>query len=80
MIGINKLVPGIKSVGLCHSVQGTAEMLADDLNEGKGTLGKLLKDDTLYENMNQGVDNVNNLGNDVKENPGKYVKAYWKSK
>ena len=33
MIGINKLIPEIKSVGLCHSVQGTAEMLADDLNE-----------------------------------------------
>ena len=33
MIGINKLIPDIKSVGLCHSVQGTAEMLADDLNE-----------------------------------------------
>ena len=33
MIGIARLVPGIKAVGLCHSVQGTAEMLADDLGE-----------------------------------------------
>ena len=33
MIGIYKLIPEIKAVGLCHSVQGTAEMLADDLNE-----------------------------------------------
>ena len=33
MIAINKFIPEIKSVGLCHSVQGTAEMLADDLNE-----------------------------------------------
>ena len=33
MIAINNACPGIKSVGLCHSVQGTAEMLARDLNE-----------------------------------------------
>ena len=33
MIAINKLYPNLKSIGLCHSVQGTAEMLAKDLNE-----------------------------------------------
>ncbi len=33
MIAINSACPGIKSIGLCHSVQGTAEMLARDLNE-----------------------------------------------
>ena len=33
MIAINKIFPEIKSLGLCHSVQGTAEMLAEDLNE-----------------------------------------------
>ena len=31
MIAINKVFPEIKSLGLCHSVQGTAEMLANDL-------------------------------------------------
>jgi alpha-galactosidase len=33
MIAINKSFPEIKTLGLCHSVQGTAEMLADDLGE-----------------------------------------------
>ncbi len=33
MIAINKLFPELKSLGLCHSVQGTAEMLANDLKE-----------------------------------------------
>ncbi|MBS56631.1 MAG: alpha-glucosidase/alpha-galactosidase [Rickettsiales bacterium] len=33
MIAINHMYPEIKSIGLCHSVQGTAEMLAKDLNE-----------------------------------------------
>ena len=33
MIAINNSFPEIKTLGLCHSVQGTAEMLADDLGE-----------------------------------------------
>ncbi|MBI04529.1 MAG: alpha-glucosidase/alpha-galactosidase [Pelagibacteraceae bacterium] len=33
MIAINKVYPEIKSIGLCHSVQGTIQMLANDLNE-----------------------------------------------
>ena len=33
MIAINKIAPEIQTVGLCHSVQGTAEMLANDLGE-----------------------------------------------
>ena len=33
MIAINKVYPELNSIGLCHSVQGTAEMLAKDLNE-----------------------------------------------
>ncbi len=33
MIAINKVFPNIKNIGLCHSVQGTAEMLAEDLQE-----------------------------------------------
>ena len=33
MIAINRIAPQIQAVGLCHSVQGTAEMLANDLGE-----------------------------------------------
>jgi len=33
MIAINNCFPNIKTIGLCHSVQGTAEMLANDLGE-----------------------------------------------
>ncbi len=33
MIAIGRRHPGLKAVGLCHSVQGTAEMLAADLGE-----------------------------------------------
>ena len=33
MIAIKNCFPNIKTIGLCHSVQGTAEMLAKDLGE-----------------------------------------------
>jgi len=33
MIAINNSFPEVKTLGLCHSVQGTAEMLAKDLGE-----------------------------------------------
>ena len=32
-MAINQIAPEMKMVGLCHSVQGTAELLAKDLNE-----------------------------------------------
>jgi len=32
-MAISRIAPGIPMVGLCHSVQGTAEQLAKDLNE-----------------------------------------------
>ena len=44
MIAINKAYPNIKSIGLCHSVQGTAEMLARDLNEKRTGLHNALED------------------------------------
>jgi len=40
----------------------------------------LLKDESLYDNLNEVVDNTNDLINDVKENPTKYVKAYWQGR
>jgi phospholipid/cholesterol/gamma-HCH transport system substrate-binding protein len=43
--------------------------LVNEMNEGKGTLGKLLKDDTLYDNLNEVVDNTNSLINQVTADP-----------
>lgn len=45
------------------------QSLVDELNNGKGTLGKLLKDDSLYDNLNEVVDNTNSLINEVKNDP-----------
>jgi len=47
----------------------TLQSLVNQMNEGKGTLGKFLKDDSLYDNLNEVVDNTNSLINEVKNDP-----------
>ena len=66
------------SAVVLDSSMRTLQNLVNEMNDGKGTLGKLLKDDSLYDNLNEVVDNAKDLINDVKDNPTKYVRAYWK--
>ena len=54
--------------------------LTAKLENAEGTLGKLMNNDTLYEDMNGLVNDVRELVQDFKENPTKYMKAYWKGK
>ena len=49
---------------LAESFQGTADNLkriTDKINDGQGTVGKLLNDDSTIKKINEAVDNVNNL-------------------
>ena len=55
-------------------------MLLTKMENGEGTLGKLVNNDTLHENMNSLLNEVRALVQDFKENPTKYMKAYWKGK
>jgi len=43
------------------------------INNGQGSLGKLMKDEELYNNLNSASNNLNSLIEDVKANPKKYV-------
>ncbi len=56
------------------------DMLLTKMENGEGTLGKLVNNDTLHENMNSLVNDVKALVQDFKDNPTKYMKAYWKGK
>ena len=48
------------------------EVLAS-INKGQGTLGNLIKNDTLYNNLETLTGNLNSLLTDFRENPKKYV-------
>ncbi len=56
------------------------DMLLTKMENGEGTLGKLVNNDTLHDNMNSLVNEVRTLVQDFKDNPTKYMKAYWKGK
>ncbi len=58
------------------------DLIADDLSDvlakvhrGEGTLGKLVHEERLYNNLDSLSCNVNRLAIDIRENPGRYVKV-----
>jgi phospholipid/cholesterol/gamma-HCH transport system substrate-binding protein len=51
------------------------ETVLERLEAGEGTLGQLSVNPALYENLNQTLESLRLLIEDVKENPGRYVKV-----
>ena len=48
--------------------------ITSKINSGKGSIGLLLNDEELYNNLNNASKEMDNLMKDVKEKPGKYIK------
>ncbi len=48
------------------------------INEGKGTLGKLVKDDSLYVNLNKASKDLDLLLEDLRLNPNRYLSIFGK--
>lgn len=57
---------------LKNSLEETSLLLAN-LNQGKGSAGQLLTDDSLYTNLSSSLESLNVLLKDMKENPKRYV-------
>jgi len=55
-------------------------LILDKIDAGTGTIGKLLNDPTIHNNLNLLIEDIRLLVADVKKNPTKYMKAYWKGK
>jgi len=45
----------------------------DEIEKGKGTLGKLLKDPGLYNNLDQSSAEISKLLYDLRQDPKKYL-------
>jgi len=49
-------------------------LILKQINEGQGTIGMLMHNDTLYMELNRSAEELNLLLNDIRENPKRYVK------
>lgn len=57
-----------------NSSLSSVDQMLQDVKSGKGTLGQLLSNDSLYGSLNQATLDLDALLRDLKENPGRYVK------
>ena len=48
--------------------------LLENLNQGKGTVGQLMVNDSLYHELSKSVTNLDKLLKDIRENPHRYLK------
>lgn len=55
-------------------------LVVKNLNSGEGSLSKLLNNDELYDNINGLVLDARSLLDDVKNNPTKYLRAWFEAK
>jgi len=51
----------------------TLNNLMTDVDQGKGNIGKLLKEEQLYQNIEDATKELNELLEDVKLNPKRYI-------
>ncbi len=63
-----------QSINSFNSTLGNINTMALKLNSKDNSLGLLLNDSLLYNNLNQTVENASGLLFDVKQNPKKYVR------
>ncbi len=56
------------------SLRAVTQALATRVNDGDGTLGRLVNDRRLYDDLNQSIVSLRALIDDIKQHPKKYFK------
>ncbi|MFN8300694.1 MAG: MlaD family protein [Chitinophagales bacterium] len=75
----NKITDSIQQANLKQTVENLNKTIVQlnqvvtDINDGKGTLGKLIKQDGLYTKVDSTVASLNYLLKDVKNRPYRYI-------
>ncbi len=62
-----------QTVAKANQTVGELQAMLQSIKEGQGTAGKLLKDDELYNNMNQSIRDLDKLLVDLRQQPKRYV-------
>lgn len=62
-----------KTVSDLQKTTAQLQEVMDKINHGKGSMGMLVNDKDLYNNLNKSVKSLNNLTDDLKAHPGRYI-------
>ncbi len=62
-----------KTIKNFEETSKSLNLLLADINQGKGTVGKILKDDNIANELEATIKSVNALVEDLKKNPSRYV-------
>lgn len=79
LIKTSQIADSIRSLEFSETIRKT-QVAVDNLNnavskidQGNGTLAKLINNDSLYVNLNKAAEDLDKLLKDVRENPGRYI-------
>ncbi len=64
-----------KTIRQSQKASARLDALLTDIQKGKGTLGQLTKNDSLYLNLNRAVMNMDSLIQDIKKRPKRYFEV-----
>jgi phospholipid/cholesterol/gamma-HCH transport system substrate-binding protein len=70
---LGKLAKDPEFAGKLDSTVTSLDTLLKGINEGKGTLGQLAQNRTLYDHTDQTMDEAQKLVKAIRENPRKYL-------
>lgn len=72
---LNRALAGVEtSLASFEATSDQLDLVLAKLNEGEGTLGLMLNDPTLYNNLNEAATNLNQLVADFQADPKRYLK------
>lgn len=75
MISIEESLAELESVRIeLESATSNLNEILEKINRGDGTLGKLINDPSMYENLDSLTIELNTLVKGINENPGRYLK------
>ncbi|HCQ30293.1 MAG TPA: MCE family protein [Flavobacteriales bacterium] len=79
LTNLSAISDSLAAADITQTVNNAKKALADvsdimqKINEGDGTMGKLINNDTLYYNLEKSAEDLDKLLKDMRINPGRYV-------